>query len=273
MELQLLRQEANKGVTYSYTIPATKSSSSPPSKTKYKHIPLPSLPSEEKDYTAGPSDQAAESQRQYDRFKPEEREQNQGYQEQYDNNQYSKSQSSRITNSDHVHYYKTSQNTGSLYTNSHFSVSNPGYNYVVNPYRERNQRGGGINPYFHRLRHHRSRHNRSRRHQVVVQSTPERRYDLQAQAGLPVTHISPSSNQPHVISALTPEGQRRYQYASQQSQSDVYQNQRGYPNRRQQSSYTQPLAGQAGYNSNLGVQGPPISTHQYGSYYQSINRG
>ena len=238
---------------------------------------MPALPSEEEDTPAREggapalSDQATQQQ-QYNNLNPGERTNNQGYREPYSNNQYSQTHNIGRANSDPVHTYKTSQHVGSAYTNSQFSVSNPGYNYAVDPYREResNQRS----QQNHRHRHHRSRHSRSYKHQVIVQTSPEKRYDLQAQAGTPGTSFGSSNlNQPHIISALTPEGQRRYQYASHRSQSGIYPSQGGYRNQGQRTSYIQPLAGQAGYNPNLGVQGPSLNTWQYGSYYQSINRG
>ena len=268
--LQILRQEVNQGITYSYTIPATKSSPSVSEELKPKHIPLPSLPSEEDDITVEqevtvPSDQATQVQ-QKNSFKPELRTQNQGLGDKNSNNQYSKSQDSRITNSDTIYYHRPSQHVGNAYTNSQFSASNPGYSYAVNPYGNQRRSQG-----LHRHRHHRNRHSRSHRHQVVVQSSPERRYDLQPNSGsLRTSNVPFNPNKPHIISALTPEGQRRYQFASQQSQSGVYPNRGAYPN---QGQYIQPLVGQAGYNPNLGVQGPPVNGQQYGSYYQTTNRG
>ena len=270
---QILRQEVNQGITYSYTIPATKSksSSSISEELRPKHIPLPSLPSEEEDITEGataPSDQAASAQQQYNSFKPELRTQNQDPGQTNSNSQYSKTQDSRITNSDTIYYQRRSQNVGNAYTNSQFTVPNTRNSYAVNPFT--NQRGSeGVR---HRIRHHKNRHSRSHRHQVVVQSSPERRYDLQPNSGSQRTsNVQQNPNQPHIISALTPEGQRRYQYASQQSQSGVYPNRGGYL---YQGQYIQPVDGQAGYNPNLGVQGPPLNGQQYHSYYQtSSSRG
>ncbi len=267
---QLLRQEVNQGVTYSYTIPARDlpPASSAGAATKHRRIPLPELPSEEDDMPAS-SDQATNQQSYYN-YKAEKRPQSpqgQGTQQHSRSNQYS-----RTANADRVHHQKSSQSVGNSYTNSQLSVSsNQGYNYIVNPYRNRYHKGHGNMSQAqsgHRHRHQRNRQSRSHRREVKVQATPQRRYDLQALAN---SHSPANQNQPHIISALTPEGQRRYQYASQQAPSSVYPNAGGYPSYTQPSPYIQPQAGQGGHNPNLAIQGPSLG--QYGSYYQPINRG
>lgn len=238
---------------------------------------MPELPPDKDEHHAAeggvpaPSDQAVQEQ-QYNSFNAEKlRTQNQRVTDTQSNNRYPQTKSSQNPNSDLTHYYRTSQFVGNSYTNSQLSVStNPGYKYAINPYRNGGSITQGNQAHQHRLRHQRNRNSRSRRHQVVVQSSPERRYDLQAQGGSPTGYLTPNANQPHIISALTPEGQRRYQYASQRTQSGSYSNQGVYPNPGQ---YIQPLQGQVGYNPNLGVQGPPLPAQQYGSYYPTINRG
>ncbi len=304
---QLLRQEVNQGVTYSYTIPTAQSStptapgsertSSSPggsethgsgtgskngrtsgSERHHSHIPLPALPPEDNlpepatvfpPYrphsspegaggagSPAPSDQATAGTESLQEYLNPERGtpsptpgQSSNRHHHREKSQYSQQNKKH---SDSVHRRKSSHNhRGNAYTDSRASVStspNAGYDNIMNSYNRHRTSSA-----THRVRHnHRKRHNR-----VRVQSSPVRRYDqqtLRRGTSTPVTYLPPppDPNKPHIISALTPEGQRRYKYASQQTQTAVYPSRPGvHPN---------PYPHQGNNNPALGV-------HQYGGGY------
>ncbi len=145
-----------------------------------------------------------------------------------------------------------------------------------------NSQNNSPSSHSHRRRHERSHNRRDRNYnRLQVQLPPQRRYDYQA-----LSHNSNSYNptdprntqtlglsyaagrRPHVISALSPEGHRRYQYAQQrrtelhppvypyQSNPSPYIN----PYAKQNNAYSNPYSNGASYlNNQQHLQSNPLN--------------